>query len=257
MPSQVSVANGASAYDRLTKRLEWPMVVLAFATVPALVLEERSATPWLRTLASALNWTIWVGFVGEYVARLVLAPDRRAFVRSAWFDLLIIVLSPPFLVPESMESLRAARVLRLLRLLRVVAVAAIGFRHLRTALAHRRFHWVALVAMATVLVGAVAEYAVEGRGNGSLTSFGDSLWWAVVTATTVGYGDLSPETTEGRVIAVMLMLVGIGVIGVFTATLASFVLSSEETEASVIHTRLDAIERKLDDLLARDRGQAS
>jgi len=249
----VTVTGGASAYERLTKRLEWPMVVLAFATVPALMLEARSSTPWLRTLASVLNWTIWTGFVGEYVGRLVLAPDRRAFVRAAWFDLLIIVLSPPFLVPESMESLRAARVLRLLRLLRVVAVATIGFRHLRKALAHRQFHWVVVVAVATVVGGAIAEYAVEGRGNGSLSSFGDSLWWAVVTATTVGYGDLSPATTEGRVIAVLLMLVGIGVIGVFTATIASFFLSSESQESAAVHARLDAIERKVDELLARER----
>ena len=72
-----------------------------------------------------------------------------------------------------------------------------------------------------------------------------------MTATTVGYGDVSPVTVEGRLIAVLLMLMGIGVIGIFTATVASFFFEQEqESEAAAISARLDAIDRKLDALLA-------
>ena len=109
----------------------------------------------------------------------------------------------------------------------------------------------ALVAGLTVLGGALAEYYVERRA-GSMTSFGDSLWWAIVTATTVGYGDLSPVTTEGRIIAVALMLVGIGVIGVFTATVASWFVEQErapEPADADLRRRLEAIEGKLDALI--------
>jgi voltage-gated potassium channel len=69
---------------------------------------------------------------------------------------------------------------------------------------------------------------------------GDALWWAVVTATTIGYGDLSPVTVEGRLIAVVLMLTGIGVIGVFTATVASFFFEQERSEVADLALRLAA-----------------
>ena len=252
---------GDSAYERLTRRLEWPIAILALAIVPALILEETTTNPALLRAAAIVNWIVWLAFCAEYVARLALAPRKAAFVRAAWFDLAIIVVSPPFLVPESMQGLRGARAIRLLRLVRAFAVAAIGLRHLRGALRHRRFHWVAAVAVLTVVGGAVAEYYVE-RGSGGVSSFGDSLWWAVVTATTVGYGDLSPVTPAGRVIAVVLMLVGIGVIGAFTATIASWFIEQERVAeepapAAVLQRRLDTIEAKLDELLRREERAGS
>ena len=223
--------------------------------MPALILEETTTSPVLRSVASAVNWTVWVAFCAEYLARLVLAPVKGAFVRRAWFDLAIIVLSPPFLVPESLQSLRGARALRLLRLVRAFAVAAIGLRHLSAAVRRHHFHRVAAVAVLTVLGGAVAEYYVE-RGAGGVTSFGDALWWAIVTATTVGYGDLSPVTPVGRAIAVVLMIVGIGVIGAFTATVASWFIEQDRVEKQPpdddLRERLARIEAKLDALLRRD-----
>jgi voltage-gated potassium channel Kch len=100
-------------------------------------------------------------------------------------------------------------------------VAGIGLRLARRLFGRRKFHYIALVAIAVVLLGALGVFLVERGSNRSIGSFGDALWWAVVTATTVGYGDVSPVTLEGRLIAVVLMLTGIGVIGVFTATVAA------------------------------------
>ena len=239
-------------FERVTRAFEWPVGLLALAIVPALIVEETSRSPLLLRAAVLVNWTVWLVFCAEYLARLAFAPRRGAFVRQAWFDLLIILVSPPFLVPDAMESARGLRALRLLRLLRAAGVAAIGLRHLRAAMARRRFHWVALVAAITIVGGALAEYYVERRA-GVMTTFGDSLWWAIVTATTVGYGDLSPVTPEGRVIAVVLMFVGIGVIGVFTATIASWFVEQEldEPPDADIRRRLEVIEEKLDRLLQR------
>lgn len=243
-----------SAYERVTRRLEWPIAVLALAIVPVIVLEETATNPTLLTAAAIVNWVVWLAFCAEYVARLALAPNKGAFVRSAWFDLGIILLSPPFLVPDTMQSLRGMRALRLLRLVRALAVAAIGLRHLRGALRSHQFHRIAVVAVLLVLGGAVAEYYVE-RDAGGVSSFGDSLWWAIVTATTVGYGDLSPVTPAGRAIAVVLMVVGIGVIGAFTATIASWFIEQDQAgkphHDDDLQRRLAAIEGKLDELLRR------
>jgi voltage-gated potassium channel len=99
-------------------------------------------------------------------------------------------------------------------------------------------------------VGAIGIFAVERGQNNNIQSLGDALWWSVVTTTTVGYGDVSPVTAEGHFIAVALMIVGIGFIGVFTATLTSFFLEPTRVveEQQNIEDRLARIEAKLDAL---------
>lgn len=230
------------------------MAVLALLIVPALVLEDRATDPRLREVAHILNWIVWLAFCAEFVIRWI--PRRSVtFLREAWFDLLLIVISPPFLVPDywqGLRSLRAVRVLRMLRLVRAGAIAGIGLRLTRRLFGRRKFHYTALVAIAVVFMGALGVFIFESESNKAIGSFGDALWWAVVTATTVGYGDVSPVTLEGRLIAVVLMLTGIGVIGVFTATVASmFFEQDKQSELDQIRTRLDSIERKLEELLLR------
>jgi voltage-gated potassium channel len=252
--------HAASTFDRFTRIVEWPMAVLALAVVPALILEVRAESSAVVRAAIVVNWMIWIGFCAEYVTKLALAPQRAAYLRAAWFDLVIIVLSPPFLVPETFQGLRAiriARVVRLMRLLRALAVASMGLRLLRRLLHHRRFGYVLAVALAILGFGAVGIYIVEGGTNPAVDSIGDALWWAVVTVTTVGYGDVSPVTVEGRVIAVLLMITGIGIIGVFTATVASFFFEQNSAETVALEARLVSLERKVDQLLAQTAVRSS
>ena len=198
----------------------------------------------LQQIAAALNWAIWLAFVAEYVAKLLLAPNRNGFVRSAWFDLVLIILTPPF-ATDFLQGVRALRTLRVLRVLRAGMVIALVLGRIRRALAKRQFHYVALVAVAVVILGAVAVYLFERDKNPSVQSPGDALWWAIVTATTVGYGDVSPVTFEGRTVAVVLMLVGIGVIGVFTGSIASYLFEQDKPDRQdEILARLQAIEDK-------------
>jgi voltage-gated potassium channel len=240
-----------SRWQRIALSLEWPMAILALLVIPALVIEERAATPGVRAAGFALNWLIWLAFVADFGVRWA-ADGRASFPRRAWFDFLLIVVTPPFGVPDAMQSVRSLRVLRLLRLLRVFAVATMAVRLGQLHFGKRKFHFVVFVALATVVIGAIGVYVAERGQNPSIRSFGDAVWWAIVTATTVGYGDVSPVTVEGRAIAVALMVTGIGVIGVFTATVASMFLSQEqESDAARLEARLDVIERKLDALLER------
>jgi voltage-gated potassium channel len=231
-----------SAYEGL-------MALLAVAVVPALLVEDRAADPMLRAGATVVTWTIWLAFTAEFVVGLVRARERARFVRESWFDLALIVISPP-VVPQSLQGARALRALRVLRLIRATAVLSIGLREARRAFGRHKFHYVALLAIAIVLLGASGVYFFENGQNRTIASPADALLWAIVTATTVGYGDLSPVTIEGRVVAVILMITGIGVIGIFTATVASVFLHDQSADAS-IEARLDRIERKLDELGAR------
>lgn len=241
-------------FDRLERATDMPMALLALLVVPALVLEDRAQTSGLRLIAESINWVVWLAFCAEYLGKLAFAPSRSRFVRPAWFDLIIIVLSPPFLVPSLAQGTRAVRALRALRLLRAGAVAAIGIKEAGQALRQRRFHYVLFTTVVVVSLGAVGIFAVEHNDNKAIATLGDAFWWAIVTATTVGYGDVSPVTAEGRMIAVVLMLLGIGFIGVLTATITSFFLEPADTTAqrNALEARLTRIEAKLDALL-RDR----
>jgi voltage-gated potassium channel len=212
-------------FQRFAKATEWPLGVLALLIIPSILLDDHVHRLGFHEIALWLNWIVWLAFCGELAVKAWLAPDRRYFLRHAWFDLLIVVLSPPFIGPEYLQGLRAVRLVRLARLLRfvrAVAVAGIALESARDVLAHRKLHYVVLATIVIVSLGAFGIYGVEHGSNPAMGSIGDAFWWAVVTATTVGYGDISPTTTEGRLIAVLLMLVGIGAISILTATVASF-----------------------------------
>jgi voltage-gated potassium channel len=237
-----------SRLHRIAKFLEWPVALLAFLVIPALVLEERAVRPSARTVGVVLNWLVWFAFCVEFAIRW--AADRKlSFLKRAWFDLLLILISPPFGVPAALQGTRSLRLLRLVRLIRAFGVAGIGLRVAQRHFGQRRFHYVVLLAFATVVFGAMGIYVFEAGVNPSIHTFGDALWWGMVTVTTVGYGDVSPVTLEGRLIAVLLMLIGIGVIGVFTATVASFFLEAQQDQTADVAARLALVEAKLDVVL--------
>lgn len=244
---------------RFVHASEWPLAILALAIIPSILLDDLSHEGFHRW-AEALNWIVWLAFCGELIVKAWLSHDARSFFRHAWLDLLIVVFSPPFLGPEYLQGFRAirafrsVRVLRTLRILRVLAVAGIALESAKDVLQKRRFHYVVLITVVIVTIGALAIYGAEHGHNPAIGSIGDAFWWSIVTATTVGYGDISPTTTEGRLIAITLMLVGIGFIGVFTATIASLILDTDKqeraSEFTQLHDRLAALERKQDELLA-------
>jgi voltage-gated potassium channel len=203
------------------------MVALALTVVALLPLES---TGWVR----AANLTIWAVFVADYFTRFGLSTDRRAYVRANVIDLLAIM---------PLDAARSLRVLRLARLLRVVRAASIltrVSRDVRGVAGTNGLGWVLVITLSTVLGGAVAVWMVEP----TIGTLPDALWWATVTATTVGYGDLSPSTGLARVLAVVLMLVGIGTIGLLTASIATYFLGGEgkaaDPEVEHVRARLAA-----------------
>jgi voltage-gated potassium channel len=174
---------------------------------------------WLLTVpddgwARAANLTIWAVFVIDYGVRLKVAGDRRHFVRSNIPDLIAIL---------PLDFLRVARLARLARLTRLLRAGTVVWRvtkDVRGVLGTNGLGYVVLATAALVVCGGLTAWVVEEQ----LGSFGDGLWWALVTATTVGYGDISPVTPQGRAVATVLMLVGIGTLGMITGSIATYFL---------------------------------
>ncbi|WP_043433676.1 ion transporter [Cystobacter fuscus] len=168
-----------------------------------------------------LEWCFTVLFTLEYVLRL-LSVNRPLLYASSFFglvDLLAILPSVLSLVLPGMQSLLVVRVLRLLRVFRVLKLASfLGEADvLLTALRASRQKIIVFLGavLSTVVIMGSVMYMVEGSANG-FDSIPRGMYWAVVTMTTVGYGDLSPKTVPGQFIASVLMIMGYGILAVPT-----------------------------------------
>jgi len=207
-----------SRVERWERRSEVPLLLLAAAFLIAYawpVLDPRIDPGW-RQFLEAISWTVWIAFALDFAARLYLADDRGAYAWRHWYDVALIALPA----------------LRPLRLLRLVAFVRILDRSASNTFAGRALVYVAGAAVAAVGMGALAVLDAEREATGAnIVTFGDALWWACTTVTTVGYGDLYPVTTEGRIVAVVLMVIGIGVVGAVTAAVAAAILTRVEREA--------------------------
>jgi voltage-gated potassium channel len=213
---------------RRDRHAEWPLTAAAlvfFAAYAWPILVPDLQSPWPAALR-ALTWGIWALFAADYLVRLALSTRRGRFVRSNLFDLAVVVL--PLLRP--------------LRLLRLITVLHSLNRHAGASLRGRVTSFAVGGTVLIVTIGALAGLDAERRSaDANITTFGDALWWALTTITTVGYGDQFPVTATGRVVAAALMLAGIALLGTITAALASWLVErvTEVEDASQAATRHD------------------
>jgi voltage-gated potassium channel len=228
-------------------KVEWPLTGLAVAFLAGYAWQvlDTSLGPVERDALELTLTGIWLLLGADYVVRLALARQRLRFVRSHLLDLLLLLL-PMF---------------RPLRALRVVTVIGVLNRQLRADFRGR----VALYVGTTVgLVGFVAALAVlnaeRNAPEASITTFGDAIWWTITTISTVGYGDRYPVTVEGRLVAATLMVTGIALLGVVTASIAAWFVEnvrrageqvSEEVEE--VSTDVEVTRAQLADVLAELR----
>lgn len=198
------LTNREDRLKRVERITETPMTLLAVFTIPLLL------GPYLWGDEPHLGWdfAVWSVFAIELLVRVFLAPDRRSYLRSHWIDVLLVVV--PFFRP-----------LRLLRIAVVAMRIGVGVGH---ALSIERM---LIYATTLAVVCACAVRIVEPETFPTLT---DALWWALVTMSTVGYGDISPATDTGKAVAVPLLIGGITVFGVLTANLAT-VMVREQVQA--------------------------
>jgi voltage-gated potassium channel len=157
----------------------------------------------------------WLVFVVDYVVHL-----RRLYryghTGVGRFDLFVVIATAPWFLIPGLHAGEFVVLLRLARLARLV-MASRGARRLFDRLGR-----VAAVAIGVVILGSLVAYYAEHPVNPEFATFGDALWWGIVTLTTVGYGDIVPQTATGRWAAVIIMITGIAVLGVLAGSLASF-----------------------------------
>ena len=227
--------------------LAWELVMAALTVVYVVVafLQDQGSAGLVLVATQVLAGI----FVIEFSLRFYDSPSRRVYLRNHWLDIVTCI--------PVVGSFRALRLVRLLAFVRLGAsLRAFGLG----AAASERVHggaglWVLAPIMLVVWVAAAyGFYTLEGGVNPHIKTFGDALYFALVTASTVGYGDVTPVTSEGKVLTGMVIFVGIGLLGFASAQLTAKLLpqrnEAAELRATVdrqcemlqeLNTRLDAV----------------
>ena len=235
--------------DRIERVTRYPLALagLAWLVVGIAALTRHVNGKTSIGLVAAL-FALWAILLLEYVVRLVLSPDRRGYLRRRWVEPATVLVPP----------LQGWHLVGIEKMTLLVHEAELRVEAL---LKHHSLFRVLLAATGTLFLGAWLVLLFEkNQPGGNIHSYPNALWWAIVTVTTVGYGDRFPVSEGGRVVATVLMLIGIGLIGVLTATVASLFMK-EHTDAnkevyqrghadlgqrlSVISGRLADVERRL------------
>jgi voltage-gated potassium channel len=219
----------ATPYDLFSLALS----IVALSVLGMLASGSLSAES--RALLQQADLALCGFFFADFVRNLVRADDRWRYLYTwGWLDLAASI--------PAVDALRLGRVGRLVRILRVFRVVKASRLLLIALQSHRRESaaWAAmLIAILVVFGGSIAILELEAPRGGNITNAEDALWWAIVTITTVGYGDFYPITTEGRLVAVCLMVVGVGLFGTLSGMAASWfteaVAAERATQASSDH----------------------
>ncbi len=220
-PSPATPPTGRVVY------LELIVLVLSIYSILALAAELiLPLTPEETLLLQRIDWFVCTIFLTDFFVHLWKAPNRLAYLRWGWIDLLSSI--------PAVDWLRWGRVFRILRILRALRSFHEVAEHFRLAPAKGTFGAVSLLTVLVAIFAALAMLQVEKDAPGAnIQSADNALWWAFVTLTTIGYGDHYPVTGAGRLIAVVLVLCGLSIFGTFTALIASFFVGRFQKRTNV------------------------
>ena len=231
---------------------EWPMILIAFWIILEWYIEANSMAPLLLTFYS--DWLIWGFFVIETLILCFLVDDKIHFLKRNWGGLVIIIAGLPWL----WDAFPIAGGLRILRLLVLFSLLFNMSTSARKILSHNNLGTTLIVSFIVVVFSGTIMAAVDPAIKSPL----DGIWWAWVTVTTVGYGDIVPVSTMGRVFAGFLILLGVALFSLLTASFSAFFLSQSEDKLSAqelenssklerLQQQVLSLEEKIDQLLVK------
>jgi voltage-gated potassium channel len=220
-----------------------PIVLAAtLLLIPVLILQADAEGAWL-TFAYVANWLIWGVFAVELVAILWVAQRKGAALRAHWLDVGIVVLTVP-IVSSALGWGRLARFIRLLRFGTIIGRALQAEKRITSG---DTLRIAAILTLALVVIAGAAQWVV----NAEVKSLWDGVWWAVVTATTVGYGDIPVTTAQGRIIGIIVMAMGIAFVSLLTAAIAARFIRTDEGGTAELRETLSRIEADLAEIKSR------
>jgi len=224
-------------------RLHWLMVGIAMLSIPAYVLDTAQFDPLWHRIAHVLDGCIFIAFSAELVWMLHVTSFRGRYLLDNWLNLVILASAMASLLGASIEWIA------LVRIVRVALVGLVFMRILaefRVLFTPRGAPLLAGVAAFTLAIAGALLYWLEP----SVESYWDGLWLAFVTGTTVGYGDFVPTTAGARIIAALVVITGVALVAVFTASIvARFVGEDEKRLRRELHDDIQRLRAELSRLI--------
>ena len=199
------------------------MVLSLYVLISLIVTTFFVLSDEVTVLLNYVDNLICIIFLVDFAIRFKKANNKLVFMKWGWIDL---ISSIPYI-----DFLRAGRVLRLIRLIRVFRAfkaTKLIFEHINKNKKQSALTSVALISFLMVIFSSIAILQFEKDVNSNIKTAEDAIWWSYVTITTVGYGDKFPITTEGRVIGAVLMTMGVGIFGTFTALVSSWFIQNKD-----------------------------
>ncbi len=245
-------ASETPAAIKWARRLEWPVLLVALWIPIQWYLEETGAVT--LTTARWLDWAIWLVFLFETTLLSILVRDKKHYLLSNWMNLVIIMAG----VPMEWTYTPLIGALRNLRLLLMMFLLLRLSHRIRSYLARGQLGIMLLITGIVIVLAGI----IISRLDPSIGSIWDGMWYAWVTISHTGYGDIVPKTTSGRFFGGILILLGVVLVTVFTANLSAFLIGSSsedddqdskklnqpsEVTLQDVMKRLDRIERMLQD----------
>ena len=229
--------------NKLERYFEIPMIIFGILVLPVLYIQMTSTNPLLRSIAFVIDVLIWLAFLIEFVTLISVTKDKKRYVKTNWLNLAIIVLSPP-LPLRALPGFEALRIIRVLRVLRVFVVLSRGTKGFKKFYAKNSINYVLYLTVILVFIcGFIFSIFEKGK------SFFDGIWLAIETVSTVGYGDIAPLTSAGRVLGIVLIFLGIGFMSMLTAAISAyFVEKDSNREMKQILEKLDKLSKELEEL---------
>ncbi len=242
-----SAATAIAGHERVTP-LQLATLVMSVGVLVLLLMETVvDLSPPARQVLQWFDSVVCVFFFADFVSRFRRAPDKARFMRWGWIDLLASIP-----VVDAFRVGRLVQMVRVIRLLRALRSAATLMRYF---LKHDRLSSLGSlgsVFVVLLLAAAVGVLHFENDGASNIRTPWDAVWWAFTTITTVGYGDRFPVTGEGRVIACLLMICGVGLFSVLSGLIASILVHPEisrgESEVAQLSKEIRLLREKLDRL---------
>lgn len=264
---------GLKSEEKLTMTINFMMIILVIVSISLTIVEsvESLMTPELRSLFLSIHIAILAAFLAEFLYRLWSASQTYTgnspikstlkFLASPLTIIDMIVIAPLFAMIWTHDLHNADTVI--LRVLRFTTVLNMfhfyrSSRVLRLLRDMSREIWfemmvIFILSLQTILISGVLFYAIENGRNNQIKNIFDGIWWAVVTLTTIGYGDVYPMTFGGRILAIILALVGIGLVALPTGILTSGFIRALRSEKKIIHLaeEFQEEEKEQDELVER------
>jgi len=200
------------------------ILVLSVYVLTALLIDTLFVLdPQISLVLKFVDDFVCVVFLIEFVVRFFRAESKLKFMRWGWIDLISSI--------PTMEYLRIGRIFRLIRLLRIIR----AIRSMKELVHHFRKNRVestvvsmVIIAVLLLIFSSISILKAEDVPNGNIKTASDAVWWAFGTITTIGYGDLYPVTTSGRVVAAILIIFGVGLFGTLSGLVTSWFIGQRQ-----------------------------